>query len=124
MQNFETRNDLFIFLGPVSHPKEDHKGKAIPPSGGAGKYVLWQKNLENIRVQLQNTPTYYIKYKEEEDKSQSTDKSNTRRRSGISGSQRREKIYIKQQLLKDSFEVNRYSKGLLVHIKKTKCIKY
>ena len=33
------------------------------------------------------------------------------------------KIYIKQQLLKDSFEVKRYSKGLLVQIKEEKMYK-
>ena len=29
----------------------------------------------------------------------------------------KDKIYLKQQLLKDSFEVKRYGKGLLVQIK-------
>ena len=33
------------------------------------------------------------------------------------------KIYLKQQLIKDSFELKRYNKGLLVQIKKEKMYK-
>ena len=35
----------------------------------------------------------------------------------------KDKIYIKQQLLKDSFEVKKYSKELLVQIKEEKMYK-
>ena len=41
-----------------------------------------------------------------------------RRRNYLKG-----KIYIKQQLLKDSFEVKRYGKGLLVEIKEEEIYK-
>ena len=98
------------------------------------------EQVENITVHLQNTLTYYDKIKvliglihEEgvarviatEERNVNMSKSVTllctfkhRKRNYM-----KDKIYLKQRLLKDSFDVKRYGKGLLVQIEEEEMYK-
>ena len=82
MQNLETNKDYFNFLRLVSFPlKRDHsnnkrranllvemKTKVYCGLKTMAKKFRKYAQVKSIGVHLQNTPTYYVKYRNEEDK--------------------------------------------------------
>ena len=91
MTNLETNIDHFNFLEPLSPQR-----RAEPPSGGAGRVILWpENNGKKIQTGRKHSdiPTKYaniLRYVQKGRENQSTDKTKSQRRNGKGGTHRGE----------------------------------